>query len=33
MSGAVVETVSVADPAVVPVMFTGLVEPKPKVGG
>src|ERR1035441_1732788 len=31
--GAVVETARVADPAVVPVMFTGLVEPKLKVGG
>lgn len=30
---AVVEMVSVAVPAVVPVMLTGLVEPKLKVGG
>jgi hypothetical protein len=31
--GAVVEMVSVAVPAVAPLMFTGLVEPKLKVGG
>jgi hypothetical protein len=31
--GAVVETVRVAVPALVPVMLTGLVEPKLKVGG